>query len=209
MTEALSFAGWRPGSPEQIIPWKEKFDEEYSDGGQLTLLSKEIYKAEADEDIPAFEYRYIIKAIDLQAFGSDQKTICIRLYMCPLHQYWNYEVFNSISGDYNEDWIFEDAVDSDILPCIGEEYLDYTDDDVLPDENGNKWYDYFYNITDWQKANELLNIIATVLDPMNSTRGYGLDQVWNQLGNNGWDLLEYILKGKDWLNAVLKRHNAR
>ena len=44
---------------------------------------------------------------------------------------------------------------------------------------------------------------------MNSTRGYGLDQVWNQLGNNGWDLLEYILKGKDWLNAALKRHNAR
>ena len=62
MNETLSFAGWRPGNPDQIIPWKEKFDEEYSDGGQLTLLSKEIYQAEADEDMPAFEYRYIIKA---------------------------------------------------------------------------------------------------------------------------------------------------
>ena len=82
MNETLSFAGWRPGNPDQIIPWKEKFDEEYSDGGQLTLLSKEIYQAEADEDMPAFEYRYIIKAMDLQAFGSDQKTICFRLYMC-------------------------------------------------------------------------------------------------------------------------------
>ena len=51
MNETLSFAGWRPGNPDQIIPWKEKFDEEYSDGGQLTLLSKEIYQAEADEDI--------------------------------------------------------------------------------------------------------------------------------------------------------------
>lgn len=57
MNETLSFAGWRPGNPDQIIPWKEKFDEEYSDGGQLTLLSKEIYQAEADEDMPAFEYR--------------------------------------------------------------------------------------------------------------------------------------------------------
>lgn len=208
MTEMLSFAGWRPGSPEQIIPWKKKFDEEYSDDGQLTLLSKEIYKAEADEDIPAFEYRYIIKAIDLQVFGSDQKTICTRLYMCPLQQYWKSEVLKGLSEDDSEDWFFEDAVNSDILPYIGEEYLDYTDDDVLPDKNGNKWYDYFYHITDWSKANELLNIIATVLDPMNSTRGYGLDQVWNQLGNNGWDLLEHILKGKDWLNAALKRHNA-
>ena len=54
MNETLSFAGWRPGNPDQIIPWKEKFDEEYSDGGQLTLLSKEIYQAEADEDMPAF-----------------------------------------------------------------------------------------------------------------------------------------------------------
>lgn len=81
MSEVLSFAGWRPGNPDQIIPWKEKFDEECSDGGQLTLLSKEIYQAEADEDMPAFEYRYIIKAMDLQAFGSDQKTICFRLYI--------------------------------------------------------------------------------------------------------------------------------
>ena len=53
MNETLSFAGWRPGNPDQIIPWKD---------------------------------RYIIKAMDLQAFGSDQKTICFRLYMCPLHK---------------------------------------------------------------------------------------------------------------------------
>lgn len=207
MSETLSFAGWTPSSPEQIIPWKEKFNEEYSDGGQLTLLSKETYKAEADEDIPAFEYRYIIKAMDLQAFGSDQKTICIRLYMCPLLQYWKPEVLNDLSEDSNEYWFFEDAVDSGILPYIGEEYLDYTDSDVKPDENGNKWYDYFYNITDWTKASEMLDIIATVLYPMDRTRGHGLDQIWNQLGNTGWDLLEYILNGKDWVNTALLRNN--
>lgn len=206
MNETLSFAGWRPGNPDQIIPWKEKFDEEYNDGGQLTLLSKETYEAEADEDIPAFKYRYIIKAMDLQAFGSDQKAICFRLYMCPLHQYWDKNVSKHLSEDNNEDWFFEDAADSGILPYIGEEYLNYTDDDVLPDENGNKWYDYFYHITNWSKANEMLNIIATVLCPMNDTRGHGLDRIWNQLGNTGWDLLEHILNGKDWVNAALSRH---
>ena len=206
MSETLSFAGWRPGSPEQIIPWKGKFDEVYNDAGQLTLLSKEVFKAEADEDMPAFEYHYIIKAMDMQAFGSDQKAICIRLYMCPLRQYWKPEVLKDLSKDNNEDWFFEDAADSDILPCIGEEYLDYTDDDVLPDENGNKWYDYFYNILNWAKANELFDIIATVLNPMDSTRGHGLDRAWNQLGNTGWDLLEYILNGKDWLSAVIERN---
>lgn len=207
MSETLSFAGWRPGNPDQIIPWREKFDEEYSDGGQLTLLSKEIYQAEADEDMPAFEYRYIIKAMDLQAFGSDQKTICFRLYMCPLHKYWESESLKGLSEDNNKDWFFEDAADSGILPYIGEEYLDYSDDDVSPDENGNKWYDYFYHITDWSKANEMLNIITTVLYPMDSTRGHGLDQAWNQLGNTGWDLLEYILNGKNCVDAALSRLN--
>ena len=207
MNETLSFAGWRPGNPDQIIPWKEKFDEEYNDGGQLTLLSKEIYQAEADEDMPAFEYRYIIKAMDLQAFGSDQKTICIRLYMCPLRKYWESESLKGLSEDNNKDWFFEDAADSGILPYIGEEYLDYSDNDVSPDENGNKWYDYFYHITDWSKANEMLNIITTVLYPMDSTRGHGLDQVWNQLGNTGWDLLEYILNGRDCIDAALSRIN--
>lgn len=205
MNEALSFAGWHPGS--EIIPWKEKFDETYNDDGQLALLSKEIYKAEVDEDMPAFEYRYIIKAMDLQAFGSDQKTVCVRLYMCPLQQYWKPNALKGILEDDNEDWFFEDAADSGVLPYIGEEYLNYTDNDVLPDENGNKWYDYFYHITDWAKANELFNIIATVLYPMDSTRGHGLDQAWNQLGSNGWDLLEYILNGRDWLNAALERSN--
>lgn len=205
----LSFAGWRPGSPECIVSWKEKFDEEYSDGGQLTLLSKEIYQAEADEDMPAFEYRYLIKAMDLQAFGSDQKTICFRLYLCPLCKYWKSEVLKDLSEDNDKNWFFEDAADSGILPYIGEEYLNYTDDDVLPDENGNKWYDYFYHITDWSMANEMLNIIATVLIPMNDTRGHGLDQVWNQLGNTGWDLLEHILNGKDWINAALSRHHSK
>lgn len=208
MSNNSSFAGWRPGNPDQIISWKEKFDEEYNDDGNLTLLSKETYHTEADEDMPAFEYRYIIKAMDLQAFGSDQKTICFRLYMCPLRKYWKTDILNDLSEDSNEDWFFEYAVDSGILPYLGEEYLDYTDDDILPDENGNKWYDYFYNITDWTKASEMLNIIATVLDPMNDTRGYSLDQVWNQLGNTGWDLLKYILNGKDCVDAALSRmHN--
>ena len=155
--------------------------------------------------MPAFEYRYIIKAMDLQAFGSDQKTICFRLYMCPLPQYWKPEVLKDLSEDNSADWFFEDAVNSDVLPYIGEEYLNYTDNDVLPDENGNKWYDYFYHITDWSKANEMLNIITTVLDPMDSTRGHGLDQAWNQLGNTGWDLLEHILNGKDYIKAALSR----
>ena len=82
MNETLSFAGWRPGNPDQIIPWKEKFDEEYSDGGQLTLLSKEIYQAEADEDMPAFEYRYIIKAMDSAGVWIRSEDNLFPPYIC-------------------------------------------------------------------------------------------------------------------------------
>ena len=31
MSNDASFAGWRPGNPDQIIPWKEKFDEVYNE----------------------------------------------------------------------------------------------------------------------------------------------------------------------------------
>lgn len=81
MSEVLSFAGWRPGNPDQIIPWKEKFDEEYSNEGQLTLLSKEIYWAEADEDMSAFEYRYIIKAMDCRRLDQMRKQF-VSAYIC-------------------------------------------------------------------------------------------------------------------------------
>ena len=36
MNETLSFAGWRPGNPDQIIPWKEKFDEEKAINFQIS-----------------------------------------------------------------------------------------------------------------------------------------------------------------------------
>lgn len=32
-----------------------------------------------------------------------------------------------------------------------------------------------------------------------------IDNVWNQIGNTGWDNLNYLLNGKDWLNAALRR----
>lgn len=62
-------------------PVEREIDEEYSNEGQLTLLSKEIYWAEADEDMSAFEYRYIIKAMDCRRLDQMRKQF-VSAYIC-------------------------------------------------------------------------------------------------------------------------------
>lgn len=206
MNNTVSFNGWQPSNTEQIVAWKENFDEIYNDAGQLALVSKDVFQSDTDGNLPCFKYRYVIKVEDEQGLGADQKVIDIRLLICPLKEYWNPDTLKIVVDD--NDWLYEDAADTEVLPVIGLEQINYTDEDVPPDENGNKWYDYFYNVLDNPKVNELLDVISTVLQPMDSMRGNSLDQIWNQLGNTGWDLLEYILNGKDWVSAGIQRYKA-
>lgn len=203
--ELMSFAGVQPSC--NLITWKKKWSEIYHDDGCLILAFNGLFAQNGDENLPDFEYRYILKAMDLQAFGSDQTTIALQLFMCPLPQYIIPERRKAIMNEEsdNEEYFFEDAADQGILPCVGTEYLNYKPEDIPEDEHGNKWYDYFYDVLKHPQMETMLDTITTCIYVLDEQRGYWLDDVFNQIGTSGWDLLYDLLTGKDWLKASIDR----
>lgn len=210
MNSICTFLGFAPALTDQIISYKDKFDAVYIDHGQMILVSKDTYSAEADGELPAFEYKYILNCFDFQAFGADRNEIVVQCRLCPLQKYINKEklseLLESVNGEvYDEDFYFEDMSSTGILSCLGTEYIRYDPEKVLEDEHGNRWYDYYYNLTDNKDFVLMLNVAATVLNCIDAMRGEFIDNVWNQIGNTGWDNLNYLLNGKDWLNAAIRR----
>lgn len=201
MTDIPTFLGCAPADESQIIPYTDKFDVLYDDGGEMRLITKETYSTEVDEDMPAFKYKYILNCMDLQ--GSQEKSIVIQCLMCPLPEYVNKETLSEITDDL--DFYFSDATSSGILPNMGDEYINYDPEQIPEDENGNRWYDYYYHLTDNKDFIQVLNVVATMIDDLDIMKGWRMDRVWNRIGNTGWDLLNNLLNGKDYVEAALER----
>ncbi len=201
----LTFLGCAPADASQIIPYTEKFDVLYDDGGEMKLITKETYSTEADEDVPAFKYKYVLNCMDLTAFGSQEKSIVIQCLMCPLPEYVNKKVLSDISNDGDLDYYFSDATSSGVLPNMGDEYINYDPEQIPEDENGNRWYDYYYHLTDNKDFIQVLNVAATMIDGMNDLRGWRMDRGWNQIGSTGWDLLRHLLLGENWIRKSINR----
>lgn len=180
-----SFLGYSPLT--HVKDWKDVFKEYYNDDGNIILVSKETFTAEQDEDIPEFQYKYVINAFDAVAYGSDNKNIYIQLYM----------VVIPANGGENIDELEECGVE------IGHESVTYTNDQLK-----YEWYDYFYDVLDNNEVIEYLNIAATVLKAIDSTRGFYLDQCKNRLGTTGWDFLRSITLGENWVMSSINRLKA-
>ncbi|WP_270425457.1 hypothetical protein [Blautia intestinalis] len=203
MTNIPTFLGCAPADASQIIPYTEKFDILYDDGGEMKLITKETYSTEADEDMPEFKYKYVLNCMDLQVFGSEEKSIVIQCLMCPLPEYVNKETLKEITNEV--DYYFSDATSSGVLPNMGDEYINYDPEQIPEDENGNRWYDYYYYLTNNKDFVQVLNVAATMIDSMNDLRGWRMDRVWNQIGSTGWDLLRYLLIGENWTKKSINR----
>ena len=203
MTNIPTFLGCAPADASQIIPYTEKFDVLYDDGGEMKLITKETYSTEPDEDMPAFKYKYAFNCMDLQAFGSDQKAIVIQCFICLLPEYVNNKVLSDITDDIN--FYFSDAASSGALPNMGDEYINYDPEQIPEDENGNRWYDYYYHLTDNKDFVQVLNVAATMIDDLDMLRGFRMDHVWNQIGSTGWDLLRHLLLGENWIKKSINR----
>lgn len=206
MTNIPTFLCCAPADASQIIPYTEKFDILYDDDdGEMKLITKETYSTEADEDIPAFKYKYILNCMDMKAFGSEENSIVVQCLMCPLLEYINKKVLSDISNDGDLDYYFSDAATCGILPNMGDEYINYDPEQIPEDENGNRWYDYYYHLTDNKDFVHVLNVAATMIDDMNDLRGWRMDRVWNRIGSTGWDSLRHLLLGEDWIKKSINR----
>jgi hypothetical protein len=189
---STSFAGCKPSI---ICPWQEKYVEEYNDDGQLTLVSKKTYHAEQDEDIPEFNYKYVVCVTDMQALGSNEKVIIVQLKMVISPESATEEYREAYSDEY--DFCYDLAASDSVT--IGEEYIYY---DSVPDG----WYDYYYDVLQNEEVVETLNVCASVTAWIDLQRGSYLDKTWNMIGSNGWDLIRHTVLGKDWLKASIDRY---
>lgn len=200
----ISFLGFTPVNPKQIIPYEDKFDILHDDAGQMTLITKKTYSTEADENMPAFEYKYILNCMDMYALGSENHTIAIECFLCPLVEYVKANALNNITDDLY--YYYYDASTSGALPKLGEEYIDYDLKYIPPDKYGNRWYNYYYHLINNTDFHQTLNVAATVLDNADMMRGFSFDRAWNEIGSTGWDLLESLLVGTDWLRETINRN---
>lgn len=178
-----SFLNFSPHTRAQVKNWIEVFDEYYNDDGNLIIVSNETFTSDQDDDIPAFEYKYVINAFDMSPYGDIDNKIYIELWM--------------VIPPENEDEIQE------LEECgvrFGYEVITYDTKD-LKDE----WYDYFYNLLDNDEVVEYLNTAATVLEFIDSTRGFYIDQSFNMIGTTGWDMLRSILLNENWLSTSINR----
>lgn len=202
MGKCMSFLGFSITN-SKIIPYKDKFDILYNDGGQIILVTKETYLWNFDESLPAFEYKYVIKCFDSEVFCMEQNNIIVTCCICPLEKYVNKSVLRKL--DIQSDFYFEDMINLGSLPYIGKEYINYAPDQIPEDENGNRWYDYYYNLLDNTDFVDMLNVAATVLNYADSMVGFFLDKSWNKLGNTGWDSFEYLFNDEDLIGIAIKR----
>ena len=110
MSETLSFAGWRPGNPDQIIPWKEKFDEEYIHFKEAMVSKSSLevfescYKIAAMEDV----YFYVTES---KIFTPEEKEYILNSGDCVLtdlmqawYDYgdWSDRVSSSVENTFSE-----------------------------------------------------------------------------------------------------------
>lgn len=200
-----NFAGW---STDVIGNWEDKFDELYNDDGSLILVSKEIYKHDEPEADLCFEYRFVIECTDVysRCGEDDANYIVVALYLVPETKYWADNVIMeaaSMCGWENEpkEKLLEmlnaqDAISAGCAVSFDSDSVHYS---LTEHDEG------FYDVLDNEEVVEKLNTVASMIDPMNSFRGFALDKPWNLLGCTGWDTLDYALHGTDQFKTAMDR----
>lgn len=196
-----TFNGMKIGT---VKPWQENFTEEYNDDGRLTLLSKETYRHE--EEGLAFDYRYVIQAVDMCRAAAESGTIYIDLYLVPEPKDWCEDSLKKAAVTYG--WEKEpreeilkqmrpqDGIENGYGVLVGRDEVGYD-----PEEHDEGFYDVLEN----EDALKTINAAASAVQFYDNTRGFVLDKFQNRIGTTGWDTLNECLNGKDKIQAGLER----
>ena len=202
----VSFAGW---STEKAIDYNEVFDIEYNDDGSITMVSKETFIHDEEDNENNFEYKLVLRGTDMGAFSCGN-TIVFELVMMPLPKYWHESVIRDAARTFGwedepieklyEMFMSSDAYDAGCTVRLDGDSIDYTPDDTLDDG-------YYYDILECEDAVKMMNAAAAVCLAMNSMRGFSLDRPWNRIGSTGWDALDHILHGADLLAPAFARYS--
>lgn len=183
--------------------WLDLFEEYYNDDGGMVAFSKETYKHGFDfKDTYKFEYKLCIKAESMASFLSDDEEghndVYIELLIVPLPKYLNSKIKNEIVDCMGvEDIDVYDIVSYGSCPYLDRDYLTLGD-------NAD-----FYDITENEEVVKMLNACTTACETINNLKGFYLDKTWNIIGNTGWDLLDNMINGEDYITKAYDRYKVR
>ena len=194
------FAGF---SPYEIIDYTGVFNVVMDNGDSVYLESNDTFEYGVwdDDDFPNFEYRYVVEILDLTAYGAENNSVAVTLYMVPLLEYWHGSIVDSVK---NQAGVCDlDSIGPFDLVMLGEspvrfwnEYITFDDED---------WRDPCDSMLCVADIKDTLDRCASVLTILDRMRGFALDRSWNMIGTNGWDSLREILLGQPALQSSIER----
>lgn len=176
--------------------WENIFTVQYNDSGRLYLIQKGDAFSH-DEEGMQFKFRMAVEAINLRNLNMGNQ-IYISLILVPEPECWCSQIMESLKDMCGiDDMKPEDVLVSDALGVcaavrLTEEYADCKEDDEC------------CNILDCKEAVEYLNKAALSIPAVSNLRGFFLDKTWNQIGNNGWDIICMVINGTNTIEEAYK-----
>ena len=168
------------------IESKFNLEREMDDYDDVTFyLSNEVYHHDQDPDIK-FDYRYGIEAYRYENEDDHSIHTFYTLYMIP--------TFSSLSNNHKNDIIESSGVDNPNTMDV----FDYGLYIVFDRED---------TIGEYDKS--IMDKIASIVDNIDSLRGFYLDKAQNRIGTDGWMMLDDYINDTDFVKATLEKFKDR
>lgn len=150
-----------------------------------------------EEDGLNFKYKYAVRVEDLYELTGDEDykgKFEIGLYLVPSEDSMNESVRNRVKescGLEGDDRLYvSDIISYGLGVCL------------LNETVSNCRY------IEGTKVKGKLAAIANLLEMIDSMRGFYLDRAWNRIGTTGWDVLNEMINGKDYIQSSFERLGA-
>lgn len=157
---------------KDVKPLENLFEKKFNEDENAMYVSKEIFTHDLDDGFK-FKYQY---AIECLAYGEDKAYNTYNLMLVPTTD----SLCESVKNRLSEDADIADMVMEGYCVRMGEE-----------DEEFENWD----SRTDFNKT--ILENLAYCVPIVDRIRGVYLDKPWNAIGTNGWDMLGFLVNGKD------------
>lgn len=196
--------------------FRNSFSELYNDDHEAVIISKKQYRHNEPEADLAFGYQYAVTVCDVMGFtgepvnedGSEtESNICISLYLIPDPEDWCDEALEKMAEIYGYEnepveqmkktFNARDVIENGYGIFLGKDSVSYN-----VKQNPEGYYDPLKN----RKVIRMLDVIASQLDFIDSTRGFRIDGYQNRIGTTGWDILDAALHGGDPIKKTIERN---
>ena len=174
-----------------LIDVESKFnlEREMDDYDDTTFyLSNEVYHHDQDPEFK-FDYQYGIEAYRYEDEEDNSIHTFYTLYMIP--------TFSSLSKKRQNDVIESSGVD-DPNTMTTMDVFDYGISLVFARED---------TIGEYDKS--IMDKIASIVDNIDSLRGFYLDKAQNRIGTDGWMMLDDYINDVDFVKATLEKFKDR